>query len=197
MKITNGTLLCSGTASRAPFKVENVGNYANVVWSTASELNNDYFIIERSKDGLNFEFLEKIDGAGTKSITTDYSYIDKDPFLGWSYYRLKQTDFDGTTKTYDVVFFELKGRKTNSIIYPNPIHENRLNLKLNGFASNSNVSIFLLSIDGKVIESKRFTSDRFGNLQATLTPSHVLKKGMYILKTQGLSNYSLHKFSVE
>ncbi|MDH5366301.1 MAG: T9SS type A sorting domain-containing protein, partial [Cyclobacteriaceae bacterium] len=78
-------------------------------WSTASEENNDFFTIERSEDGENFHDLALISGAGTSFEKSEYSYIDNNPFEGVSYYRLKQTDFDGTNETFYVVAVEYYG----------------------------------------------------------------------------------------
>jgi hypothetical protein len=64
-------------------------------WATASELHNDYFTVERSMDGLNWENIIQIAGAGTSTNRNDYSEVDTRPIEGLSYYRLKQTDFDG------------------------------------------------------------------------------------------------------
>jgi len=64
-------------------------------WSTASETNNDFFTIEKSTDGVSFEIVQLIDGAGHSNQPRNYKVIDADPWEGSSYYRLKQTDFDG------------------------------------------------------------------------------------------------------
>jgi hypothetical protein len=64
-------------------------------WTTASEINNDYFTVEKSKDGINFESIADVDGAGNSNALLNYHHIDKNPFSGLSYYRLKQTDFNG------------------------------------------------------------------------------------------------------
>jgi len=71
---------------------------ANVTlnWVTASELNNDYFEIERSMDGRSFQKIDRVKGAGTSDITLNYNYKDIKPQKGQNYYRLKQVDFDGT-----------------------------------------------------------------------------------------------------
>lgn len=69
--------------------------HVDLNWSTASELNNDYFTIERSNDGVNWEKINETNGAGTTTQRTNYSAIDERPLQGISYYRLKQTDFDG------------------------------------------------------------------------------------------------------
>lgn len=74
-----------------------------VTWTTASETNNDFFTVQRSIDGVTFEDVTIVDGAGNSSSILNYSTIDYNPYGGISYYRLKQTDFDGTSKYSDVV----------------------------------------------------------------------------------------------
>jgi hypothetical protein len=64
-------------------------------WETATETNNDYFTVERSVDGESFEEVNRVTGAGTSNTTIAYTTLDEDPYSGVSYYRLKQTDFDG------------------------------------------------------------------------------------------------------
>ncbi len=74
-----------------------------VTWTTASETNNDFFTVQRSIDGVNFEDVVIVDGAGNSSSIINYSAVDYNPYGGTSYYRLKQTDFDGASKYSDVV----------------------------------------------------------------------------------------------
>lgn len=64
-------------------------------WVTATEINNDFFTIERSTDAINFSDLMYFQGAGNSSQINEYTGIDKKPFSGISYYRLKQTDYNG------------------------------------------------------------------------------------------------------
>jgi len=71
--------------------------YANLQWTTASESDNDFFTIEKTQDGVNYETVSTIKGAGTSSETHNYSLVDFTPLTGTSYYRLSQTDFDGIT----------------------------------------------------------------------------------------------------
>ncbi len=77
-------------------------------WITATEVNNDYFTLERSKDGHTFSSLKIIDGAGNSSEALSYSFIDKSPLSGTSYYRLRQTDFDGASTISDPVAVEFR-----------------------------------------------------------------------------------------
>ncbi|GAC1376056.1 MAG: hypothetical protein NVSMB30_20980 [Hymenobacter sp.] len=64
-------------------------------WVTASEKNNASFVVERSADGVNFQAIRTLRGAGTVQGYTYYDVIDEQPIAGLSYYRLRQTDFDG------------------------------------------------------------------------------------------------------
>ena|GEM_PF-2215033 len=72
-------------------------------WVTATEINNDYFTIERSNDLRMWEVLGFVDGSGTTSRPVSYSFIDTQPLIGIGYYRMKQTDFDGQYKYYGPV----------------------------------------------------------------------------------------------
>jgi hypothetical protein len=72
-------------------------------WATASELNNDFFTVERSLDGLTWEVVEFVNGNGTTPLRNDYNSKDVRPYIGLSYYRLKQTDFDGTFEYSNIV----------------------------------------------------------------------------------------------
>ena len=64
-------------------------------WSTATETNNDYFTLERSSDAENFTAIGFVRGAGNSNRNIEYVYTDASPLEGISYYRLKQTDYDG------------------------------------------------------------------------------------------------------
>ena len=94
-----------------------------ISWTTASELNNDYFILERSVDGHSWRDIALIDGAGNSTSYIDYSYFDQTPESGINYYRLLQIDFDGQSSYSNVITAYSKLVEVNSIpyfIYPNP-----------------------------------------------------------------------------
>nr|MCU0359051.1 T9SS type A sorting domain-containing protein [Cyclobacteriaceae bacterium] len=88
-------------------------------WTTALEINNERFEIERSTDGLNFQKLYEMPGAGNANQPITYSWIDRFPLLGISYYRLKQIDFDGQFSYSDVVSVRMEGLSPFQV-YPNP-----------------------------------------------------------------------------
>ena len=96
-------------------------NWVNLKWQTASEINNDYFTIEKSQNGVVWEQTKKINGAGNSSSQLSYSTVDRQPFLGVSYYRLKQTDFDGQFEYSQIRSINIELSDNSQIeIYPNP-----------------------------------------------------------------------------
>jgi len=92
--------------------------YVQLAWQTASETNNDYFTIERSENGQKWLELKVVEGAGNSSSSLRYSTIDQHPYSGISYYRLKQTDFDGKFEYSKISSVEIKYIGID--IYPNP-----------------------------------------------------------------------------
>lgn len=94
-------------------------------WITATEINNDYFTVERSANGQDFEETGIVDGAGNSNSILNYNFTDENPFSGVSYYRLKQTDFNGQFTYSNVVSVTIKKSfNTQASIYPNPAHNN-------------------------------------------------------------------------
>jgi hypothetical protein len=116
-------------------KVDN--DHVNVYWSTASETNNNYFSVERSADGMNFEPLGNVKGAGNSNTVLLYGYIDDNPVKGVSYYRIKQTDFNGNFKYSKTVTVSFDNNNTGVKITAN---SGMLNIMVNTPSSTSDVS---------------------------------------------------------
>jgi len=121
---------CTNLGACEPLPVElvyfQVNAYQNDVviatWVTASELNNKGFYLERSQDGIRWESIDFIDGKGTSDQETKYTYQDKSPAVGISYYRLKQVDFDGGSEVFKIQVIELKGKEDIQVqVFPNPV----------------------------------------------------------------------------
>lgn len=102
------------------------GGVHKITWVTASELNNDYFELERSADGESFSLLGRRAGQGTTNERTTYRFEDDDPLSGPNYYRLKQVDFDGTV-TYSKVIIISNNDNINFTlsIFPNPVNKGK------------------------------------------------------------------------
>ena len=92
-------------------------------WTTLSENNNDYFSIEWSTDGRNFEEIGQVEGAGTSTVEKNYSFEHKKPYSGINYYRLRQVDFDGEYEYSDIRYVKFELGNNVFTIYPNPANE--------------------------------------------------------------------------
>jgi hypothetical protein len=85
------------------FKGKSIDEGIQLDWQTASEVDNDHFIVERSQDGVYFESRGKVNGKGTVDFTHNYSFLHERPASGNNYYRLRQVDIDGTFDLSDIV----------------------------------------------------------------------------------------------
>ena len=139
----------SSTPFFAPLPVELVRfeaiqNNAGVLlsWETASEINNEGFEIEKSTNGLNWETITFIPGAGNTIQTQQYSYLDDQLTSGQYFYRLKQMDFDGQVEYSDVVVINWDDEADFQIsLYPNPTVD-QLNIRSNVASEDILVEIF-------------------------------------------------------
>ena len=95
-----------------------------VAWTTATELNNDYFTVEHSTDGRTFREIGTVRGAGTTETPQEYALLHREPTTGSNYYRLRQTDYDGTTTTSETVSARWISTDGAVMATPNPAHGN-------------------------------------------------------------------------
>jgi len=150
-------------------------NKISLSWSSASELNFDYFDVEKSSDGLSFHSIAKVKGNGTTNIRQDYSLNDEKPLSGKNYYRLKSVDFDGYTEYFNVIMIDFDGKKDFSI-YPNPSNGLTLNLETN-FVPGNNSFVAIYTTTGA--EIARF---QVADEVSTLTLPLKLESGWYYAK---------------
>ncbi len=101
-------------------------------WSTASEINNSHFEVERSADGKAWGLLAKVEGYGTTNAPREYVYEDHAPMAGLNYYRLRQVDFDGTFSFSPVVVESMEMLEASALeVWPVPAGST-VNLRWNG-----------------------------------------------------------------
>ena len=136
-----------------------VGNYINIDWQTSTEINNDYFTVERSTDSINFSPLSNILGAGNSSAINNYSYTDSSTAMGQTYfYRVRNTDYSGQSDFSDIIQIEvttstnLQDISTTSFqLFPNPIVDyTSLTFDNSGDA---NYSLKIFDMEGKMVRS--------------------------------------------
>jgi hypothetical protein len=101
------------------FKLTKNADDVKVEWATATEENNNYFEVERGSDGISFDAIARLDGKIDSRAEVRYSFTDKDPLAGISYYRIRQVDQDGTSAVTRTRSIEMSGL-AKAIIYPNP-----------------------------------------------------------------------------
>ncbi len=102
------------------FKADADANVVDLNWKTSSEKNNDFFTVERSRDGINFEDISTVYGAGNSNKELYYTVTDEKPYAGISYYRLKQTDYDGTVEYFNIEAVNIEKVPGSFNVYPNP-----------------------------------------------------------------------------
>jgi hypothetical protein len=127
------------------------GNQVFINWSTESEINSDYFDVERSVDGVRFEKIARVNAAGFTNTLNNYSIIDKNPLSGKSYYKLVQFDFDGESSESHLVAVQMKNAN-NVVILPNPTSSS---FDVNYFSENDgNILISVYDVTGKLVINK-------------------------------------------
>lgn len=125
-------------------------------WQTASETNNSHFEVQRSSDGILFERIENVPGAGTSSQVNTYTTLDPKPHKGLSYYRLKQVDFDGQFTFSDIVTVMISangGVEIKVTNYPNPT-SNFINLTINS-TENLEAEVNLMNSIGQRVRQEK------------------------------------------
>jgi len=149
-------------------------------WSTASEQNNEQFVIERSKDGYLWEEIIKVEGAGNSSSVVEYFEVDKEPLSGVSYYRLSQDDFNGERTTYHVVPVQnIKKGEVALDVFPNPTTPDNINVSLQGL-QDQEVLLILRELSAKQHYSvvKIMAAH---NAMMALTKALRLESGVYLV----------------
>jgi hypothetical protein len=151
-----GTLIVSGNAILPVKLIDFNGitgnNLINLDWSTASELNNSGFEIEKSKNGKDWEIIDFVEGSGTTSEISEYQYQDVNPYSGINYYRLKQFDFDGAFEHSKVITVEYNNSESSINAFPNP-SSGLINLQIDNPLSQRIKIMVLDNLGRKVWES--------------------------------------------
>jgi len=159
------------------FVLDNKKKSVLLNWFTKSELNNDYFVILRSDDGVSFEEIGEVNGIGNSSITVGYQFSDDRPLIGTSYYKLQQVDFDGEV-SYSQILSTNFGLNDAFSLYPNPTNSS-INLSL---SVDGDVDIFIEVFDA--LGALVFVQDQVVLSGTNSIPlnTELFNKGMYFCK---------------
>ncbi|MEL6863848.1 MAG: T9SS type A sorting domain-containing protein [Bacteroidota bacterium] len=128
-----------------------------LIWTTITEQNNEYFIVEHSRDGDHFEELELVKGAGNSITEQNYSFMHKEAITGMNYYRLRQVDYDGGFSYSPTRVVEIENIGTSFTLLPNIIKDYVSIVISNDFAGSGNIEIIDLS--GRLAKQLSFQGD--------------------------------------
>lgn len=163
------------------FDVEHDSKYrALIKWTTESEQNNDYFTVERSSNGKEWKTLANVDGAGNSNSINTYKLYDEKPLLGNSYYRLKQTDYNGKFEYSSIRSLNISDEGSIKV-YPNPF-DSKLTLSKNKIKLEE---IEVFNILGQNVTNLLIVSS--SNQNEIQLNTSALEKGSYILRVNSES----------
>jgi hypothetical protein len=159
------------------FNLESMSSAVRISWTTASEQNNDYFIVFRSTDGIDYKEIDRIKGAGNSSTLREYMIYDHSQTPGINYYYLAQVDFDGNQESFSPRSILIRSAE-NIQIFPNPASEVvSISLNLN---KNAEISIDFYDITGRRMIRKNEHIPEEGSKFTYATNS--LSKGTYLVR---------------
>jgi hypothetical protein len=162
---------------------------AKITWQTIEEKNNDYYVIERSTDGIHFEHVTTVKGNRNSSSLITYNEYDYSPYAGISYYKLKQVDLDGSF-TYSSIAAIQFNNETDWVIYPNPSKDGSFTI-MSAFADNEIVTVTVTDVTGN-----RVRNYDAGSYAQELKVSD-LSSGLYIVNIQTVSQLLSKKLVIE
>lgn len=185
IKLTLGSSAIPLPVSLIDFTINCVGEGVLLEWQTASEVNNAYFNIEKSEDGIHYEEIDEIEGHGNSNVVLSYQSIDRVVTAEKTYYRLKQTDFDGTfkyigTKVLNCSVKEIKSSTIN--LHPNPVKKgNPIYVTIEALNEETEIKISIINILSKSAFEGFILTDYRGQLIINSSISRTLAKGHYII----------------
>jgi hypothetical protein len=155
-------------------------NMVELRWQTASETNNSYFVILRSFDGVHFEEIGTVAGAGTTTEMHNYEYYDSDDNNGIVYYKLRQVDYDGNYTDSKVIAVQTCGKNARFSIGSEEIEVFFRNPQAN--------YVVITSVTGQIFYSKKFTNVEEARIAVPQ------RKGIYIISVIDSKQITSEKF---
>jgi hypothetical protein len=162
------------------------GTTDHLIWATASETDNDYFDVEYSADGTNFEKIGQVDAIGNSTETTPYEFTHQHPRIGLNYYRLRQVDVNGNASYSNVVVLEHKASEISNNFFPNPTND-VVNYQFSS-AVNESVKVEVLDVLGRVLrQTEHQAMSGLNNIAIDLSP---YLSGTYIIRVTHIGSQS-------
>ena len=175
------------------FSGKNEGVQNSLNWKTATEINNDYFEVERSEDGKNWTAIGKINGAGNSSGIRNYDFIDYELPAATTvlYYRLKQTDYNGKYEYFGPISVLLSQSNEWHLIMQNIASDESFQSTLL-LPEDGALTIQIIDLQGRIIEQQTVSASKGSNfLKIDLTN---IARGAYFVKVYNSANQVIGKF---
>lgn len=160
------------------FEGQSVDQGIEIVWETSSEIDNDFFALERSIDGAYFEEIVHVQSAGESDNMQTYQYLDTDPYHGKNYYRLRQVDLDGSENYVGGILALTHAYEGSISIQPNIIGGDLLRFKVNTEELAEDMRIVITDASGRSLQT--LSGIRMGKVLQEIDVG-TLRPGMYFL----------------
>jgi len=163
----------------------------DINWVTASEKNNNYFTVERSRNGIDFETLKTVKGSENSTVQRNYFVTDNNPYKGLAYYRLKQTDLDKNYTYSEIKSVNFENEtKLEMTVFPNPIQGNNSIFVAINSVKNDKIALSITNIAGKVVAEKEL---KLETSNATVEVKHSFEPGIYFVKVVNNDSQTIYQ----
>jgi hypothetical protein len=178
------------------FEAEIIGQEVQLSWSTATEVNNDFFAIERSGDGQIFDQIGREAGAGNSQQIQSYAFTDAEPLPRHAYYRLKQVDYDGTYAFSTVQEVLMSAElEVPIVVFPNPVAAGEIiSIQLES-QREAEVEAVVTNLAGQVVAQQTFSVLTGQNILSF--SSAALSAGTYVMQIKNGQTSASQRFSVQ
>jgi hypothetical protein len=169
------------------FSVKKDKEKSLIQWTTISEINNDYFVVERSNDAENFHEISKVKGAGNSNTILNYQVKDYSPLSGTNYYRLKQVDFDGSYSYSEIKALNFEKNLSPTVYY----YDNKLHVNATDVIRNLQIEIY--DVCGKLVYQNNQYCD---SKTIIVNINQNLENGIYIAIIRTEEQQNSYKFVI-
>lgn len=167
-------------------------NYVILNWTTVSEINNDYFTVEKSFDGINYEKVAEVDGNENSNSLINYEWIDHGSIYRDVYYRLIQTDHNGVSEYFDPISLINQCENNNQLTILNNPLQSILTISYMGYENYESLQVLVMDMKGNVLQTHSSVSMEGKNI--FMYDIEGLRSGIYLVNVSSKNTYLQQKF---